>query len=404
LVILDEADELLRPNFKDEIDSILHMTPEDKQVMLFSATLPPDVRHVIGRHMRDPISIDLTSSSSLVPQSITHNVLKVDVFEKFNVVLKLLRYHNPPKAIVFTPTKRQARGLGDFLIDNNIRAASLHSDLSQNARERILDKFRGGELKVIAATDVAARGIDIPEINLIIQVDPPPSGIDYYIHRSGRTGRKGLVGTSMLLLSHDRASDEFLRDLKRVVKVKFIRPPTAGEVMNAGLVNAAKCISEFNDDKLIEDAMPLADELLKTDGIKALASAIVEVYSSSLKGIVDGNDGRQWMDDRQRKMNDRSYGDPMDGDRYASRSLYRGDYMERERRTKDRPFNRSINDHHRYKERSFNRSYGERRMKDRAYDGYMRSGMNDERYNHFDYKDDHDDDGRIDVGDFNEVK
>lgn len=278
IVILDEADELLTPNFKIQIDDVLADTPSNKQMLLFSATMPPNVKDVIRQYMKQSVVVDLTASSNRLPPAIKHKVLKLDSgMDRFGTILDLINVHSPQRAIVFTTTKMQASDLGSFLSRNGVSATSLHGDLSQQMRESCLERFRSGRIKVIAATDVAARGIDIPEIDFVLQIEPPPSGIDSYIHRSGRTGRKGLPGTSILLLSSSYDSQYFLRELKRVVPVEEIKRPSRDEVITRSLDSAVKSIEAEKDEKLINAALPLAEDMISRDGAKALASAIISI-------------------------------------------------------------------------------------------------------------------------------
>ena len=227
LVILDEADLILTPQFRDQIEDMLETVPEEKQMMLFSATMPPDVRHLTRMYMNDPVTVDLSPTGNRVPKSIEHLVMWMNRgSKKEELITNLLKEHNSQRAIVFTPTKRMASGLSNSLYAMGIEADDMHSDIGQAAREKRLRDFRMGYSSVIVATDVAARGIDIPEIDMVIQVHVPPSGIEYYIHRAGRTGRMGKPGKSVLLLHNEPESRQFLRQLKRMAtKLSHLNEP-----------------------------------------------------------------------------------------------------------------------------------------------------------------------------------
>ena len=275
-LILDEADELLTPNFKIQIEDVLRNVPRSKQMMLFSATLPYNIRQLIKEYMSDPVMIDLVKNKSLVPSSIRHQAMLVKHYIRDRVVVDLIRTRQPERAIVFTPMKIQASNLARFLMRNGIAATSLHSDLSQSVRESCLEGFRAGEVKVIVATDVAARGIDIPEIDLVVHCEPPPNGVEYYIHRSGRTGRKGQSGTSVLLLSKSRESEEFLFQLQKSIDVEVIQTPSRREVIASGISAAVQSVQKV-DPKLSALALSEAEKLLETHGADALASALTLV-------------------------------------------------------------------------------------------------------------------------------
>ena len=281
-LILDEADELLTPNFKLQIDNVLDSVPESKQMMLFSATMPSDIRQLIKEYMKDPVTVDLVKNNSLVPTSIKHQAMIINHYIKDRVVVELLQSRNPKRAIIFTPTKIQTSILSRFLIQNGISATSLHSDLSQNIRESCLDGFRAGTTKVIVATDVAARGIDVPEIDLVIHCDPPPSGVDYYIHRSGRTGRKGQSGTSIILLSRSRESKDFLFHLQRFINIEIIQPPSYKQVADSAVQSAVLAVQNV-DPELTALALSQAKTLLETNGDNALASALALIANLRLK-------------------------------------------------------------------------------------------------------------------------
>ena len=308
-IILDEADELLTPNFMMQIEDVLADTPPDKQMLLFSATMPPDVKRVIKQFMTDPVVIDLTSSSYLLPPSIKHKVLECRPYSNLQgIVLDLIRVNSPTRAIVFVPSKLQAGAFGTFLARNGVSTSALHGDMSQGMRESCLADFRSGATKVLVATDVAARGIDIPEIDFVIQVEPPPSGADYYIHRSGRTGRKGLPGTSIIILPYTNTSRDFLRELKAMVKVEFISRPSREQVISSSLDAAVQLVTSPKDEQLMSLALPHAEELMNGDGVKALASAILSI-AGDLNATREEEEEEEEYGQRGRRFNrmDREY-------------------------------------------------------------------------------------------------
>ena len=288
-LILDEADELLTPNFREQIDDVLHGTPKEKQMMLFSATLPPDIRHLIREHMSDPVVVDLVHNKPIVPSAITHQVMSVDPYSKNQLLVQVLLERDPKRVIVFINRKIWADTQADHLSRNGIPAISLHSDLSQSTRESRLQRFRKGQIKVIVATDVAARGIDIPEIDLVIHIDPPPSGIDYYVHRSGRTGRKGQPGTSLLLLEQNRESEEFLYQLQKLIKLNIVRPPTPEELSKVLMEKVVTQVKKV-EATLFASARSHAEELFNTHGVDALASALSCIGYPVQKPLGRGDD------------------------------------------------------------------------------------------------------------------
>ena len=174
--------------------------------------------------MKNPVLVDLTKGEKhKLPTNIEHFEAKTNKYSLPNVLKHFIDKYSSERCIVFTNRKIQAAELSDQLKKMGIRSADLHSDISQSRREMILNKFRNGIIKVVCATDVAARGIDIPEIDLILHVDAPQNGIDFYIHRSGRTGRAGRPGKSVVI--NTEYNSGALDDLKRVLKFKRLEIP-----------------------------------------------------------------------------------------------------------------------------------------------------------------------------------
>jgi superfamily II DNA/RNA helicase len=180
--------------------------------------------------MKEPVLVDLTKGQKhKLPTNIEHFMTRTNKSSLPQVAKHFIDTFNSERCIVFTNRKLQAAELSQRLSRMGLRSADLHSDISQSRREMILDKFRKGSIKVICATDVAARGIDIPEIDLILHVEAPQNGLDFYIHRSGRTGRAGRPGKSVII--DTGYNSESLSDLSRVIKFKKLEVPS--EILNA---------------------------------------------------------------------------------------------------------------------------------------------------------------------------
>lgn len=200
LFILDEADRMLDMGFMKDIEKIFNPLPSDRQILLFSATLEGEVLKIANRFLKDPQEIKLTSrstSSSLITQ-IMHPVN--NTAHKRAVLAHILEDAQVWQAIVFTATKRAAVELADDLSDLDISCAELHGDMKQAKRARTINDLRQGKFRVLVATDVAARGLDVQDLSHVINYDMPKSGEDY-IHRIGRTGRAGKTGTAISLVS-----------------------------------------------------------------------------------------------------------------------------------------------------------------------------------------------------------
>eukprot|EP00301_Raphidiophrys_heterophryoidea_P011599 c17741_g1_i1.p1 GENE.c17741_g1_i1~~c17741_g1_i1.p1 ORF type:complete len:710 (+),score=183.07 c17741_g1_i1:88-2130(+) len=225
-VVLDEADEMLRVGFKEQVDEILSSAPKDRQTILFSATLPPWVQNICNTQLRNPIKVDLVGSrKSKVVSDVKHLAIEVSGGQegKDQLLADLVAFYSQSRCIVFTATKRQA----DMLVNKGVfrtETQVLHGDIAQTSREMTLDGFRNGVFRVLVATDVAARGLDIPEIDLVIQYDVP-NDTEGYIHRSGRTGRAGRSGTAIVMYypKEKREVMDLARNIGR--DFEYIQPP-----------------------------------------------------------------------------------------------------------------------------------------------------------------------------------
>lgn len=201
-VILDEADQMLDMGFRDELLSIEEALPEGRRSILVSATFPKNVRHLADRFQRDPITIDVAGKESGASQDIEHVALVIPGPMRYPALINSLLNSYGERALIFVRRREDAADLAERLASEGLAALPFSGDLNQNQRTRTLSAFRSGAVKILVATDVAARGIDVAGIGLVVHYDPPQDPA-VYVHRSGRTGRAGAKGRSVLLV-HER--------------------------------------------------------------------------------------------------------------------------------------------------------------------------------------------------------
>lgn len=204
-IVLDEADRMLDIGFRPDIEKILAKTPSSRQTLLFSATLPPQVVKLAKKYMIDPEVLDF-SSSNVAVDTIEQFYITVDQLRKFDALVCLLKQENPKQAIIFCRTKRGADRLGRMLESQFSGLSTIHGDLQQSQRDRVMSQFRGGKVQILVATDVVGRGIDVSGISHIINYDIP-SFCDDYVHRVGRTGRMGREGVAYTFVTAEEGSE-----------------------------------------------------------------------------------------------------------------------------------------------------------------------------------------------------
>ena len=228
VVVLDEADEMLDLGFQEELQFILDATPTERRMMLFSATIPHDIARLARQYQRDALRID-TIDRTQAHADIEYRAMRVAPHDAERAVVNVLRYFEAPAALVFCATRDATRRLHLRLVERGFAAVALSGELSQQERTTALDSLRAGRSRVCVCTDVAARGLDLPDLALVVHADLPTNP-ETLLHRSGRTGRAGRKGVSVLVVPHPkrRRAEQVIAAAR--VSAQWGPPPTADEI------------------------------------------------------------------------------------------------------------------------------------------------------------------------------
>ncbi|HEY8770955.1 MAG TPA: DEAD/DEAH box helicase, partial [Thermoleophilaceae bacterium] len=216
-VVLDEADEMLDLGFLEDVEAILARSPMGRQTALFSATIPTEIRRLADRFMHDPVEIQVRAAT-LTIDTVDHYYVEVSDRDKPEALVRVLKEERPEQAIVFARTKIGVDRLARRLGDNGLRVKALHGDMSQGSRDGVMIAFKSGRERLLIATDVAARGLDITGVSHVVNYDLPNSP-DIYVHRIGRTGRAGDTGKAITLVTPKQRKD--LEAIERHAKTEI---------------------------------------------------------------------------------------------------------------------------------------------------------------------------------------
>ena len=324
VVVLDEADEMLDMGFREDLEFILDATPESRRTLMFSATLPKGIVALAQNYQKKAERIAVKGAAG-GHADIEHRAYRARANEIEFAVVNLLRYVDAHTAIVFMNTREAARHLQATLTERGFSSVLLSGELSQNERNHSMQALRDGRARVCVATDVAARGIDLPDLGLVIHADLPRDA-EAFQHRSGRTGRAGRKGISAIICSTSRRyrAERLLKDAG--LNLNWQAPPTAEE------------IRQLDESRLLNDPLitePMADEdramaqaLINEKTAEELAAALVRVYRSRLPAIEDVSDPGE-LNERRRRADPRDNKNGGDKGRDAPRDKRSRDREER---------------------------------------------------------------------------
>ena len=301
--ILDEADEMLNMGFYEDIVNILSTTPDEKSTWLFSATMPQEVARIAKQFMHDPLEITVGTKNS-GSATVSHEFYLVNARDRYEALKRLADANPDIFSVVFCRTKRDTQAVAEKLIEDGYSAAALHGDLSQAQRDGVMKSFRGRQIQMLVATDVAARGIDVDNITHVVNYQLPDE-IETYNHRSGRTGRAGKLGTSIVIVT--KSEIRKISSIERIIKQKFEEKtiPSGIEICEIQLLHLANKIKDTEVDHEIDNYLPAINSVLEDLSKEELIKKMVSVefnrfinYYKKNRDISNQSSDRRERDDR----------------------------------------------------------------------------------------------------------
>ena len=273
--ILDEADEMLNMGFYEDIVNILSTTPDEKSTWLFSATMPAEVARIAKQFMHNPLEITVGTKNS-GSATVSHEFYLVNARDRYEALKRLADANPDIFSVVFCRTKRDTQAVAEKLIEDGYSAAALHGDLSQAQRDGVMKSFRGRQIQMLVATDVAARGIDVDNITHVVNYQLPDE-IETYNHRSGRTGRAGKLGTSIVIVT--KSEIRKISAIERIIKQKFEEKtiPSGIEICEIQLLHLANKIKDTEVDHEIDNYLPAINNVLEGLSKEELIKKMVSV-------------------------------------------------------------------------------------------------------------------------------
>jgi ATP-dependent RNA helicase DeaD len=264
-VVLDEADEMLRMGFIDDVESILAQLPEVRQTALFSATMPAAIKRIAEKHLRDPQSVEIEEATAAVP-AIAQRYVNVSDRQKLDALTRVLEVETPEAALVFVRTKTNAADVSERLQARGYSAEAMHGDMTQQLREATVRRLRAGQVEIVVATDVAARGLDVERITHVVNYDVPHDG-ETYVHRIGRTGRAGRAGTAVLFVTPRET--RLLKAIERYTgqRITPMKMPTAADIAARRATLFKEQLRAAAQEDGLEPYLALVEELSEEAGL-----------------------------------------------------------------------------------------------------------------------------------------
>lgn len=327
-LILDEADEMLNMGFEEDVKHILSFTPKEKIVGLFSATMPAEIRNIAKNYLRNPIELSVGKKNS-TQQNIEHRYCVSQLGDKYEALKRMLDYYPDFFGIIFCATKAQTQEISDQLVRDGYPADCLHGDLGQSQRDKVMNHFRHQTIRILLATDVAARGIDVSDLTHVIHYQLPQD-IEAYTHRSGRTARAGKSGISIaMLLPRDQVK---ISRIERQIQAKltYLPIPKAAEVRERKLAHLINTValtevdSSIQLDSIVETGIAELEKLSQRELILKILYLELRRFSTD---YLSGADLNVYQGERMRKPQRTDDVHPEwtgNRERYSSNSGYEG--------------------------------------------------------------------------------
>lgn len=287
MIVLDEADEMLNMGFKEDVETILTDTPETRQTILFSATMPPAIMSLTKQFQTEPNIIQV-NSKQVTLENIEQSFIEVPIGKKLVALNILISYNKPKLIIIFCNTKKMVDEVTEFLCNNGFFAEGLHGDMKQSNRSKVMESFKHGKTSILVATDVAARGIDVNDVDYVINYDIPQNN-EYYVHRIGRTGRAGKTGKAITICS-GRRQVFTMKDIARAVKsdIKQIALPSGNDLQEKSLEDNINSIKKVLNHEISDYSNKLFNSLVEADfSPENIAKALIEIkFASKFETVV----------------------------------------------------------------------------------------------------------------------
>lgn len=313
-MILDEADEMLNMGFREDIDTILETVPESRQTILFSATLSKAIRDITKKYLRNEVMIKVTHNQITVP-TVQQFYLETKSSTKIDVLTRIVDVNNYTLSMVFCNTKRMVDELTENLGARGYSAEGLHGDMKQTQRDKVMNKFKKGVVDILVATDVAARGIDVDDIEAVFNYDLP-NDEEYYVHRIGRTGRANKTGIAYTFINHRELYK--LKDIMRYTKstIMPMKVPSAGELEDIRLGRVSREVFDIINSGKHKEYISMVEKMIDEENALDITTLDIAAALISKEFPVENVNDSEFERDWQKSENSRNRGN----DRYGERN------------------------------------------------------------------------------------